>query len=122
MEAHEPSDQNSHHHGEDVGCDHVVGDCEVEVLGVVAGFNEDGVAGGNNHPASDSAVEQHTNEVLVVVESHAVGNPRAMVVHLQNASIALRAVMTTVRLSLEAPMTYTYTSIFLFLDVKNHFA
>jgi hypothetical protein len=117
VEAHEPCNQSSHYHGEDVRCDHVVGDCEVEVLRVVTGFNEDGVTGDNNHPASDSAVEQHTNKVLVVVESYAVGNPGAVVVHLQNASIALRAVMTAVGLSFEAPMAYTYSSIFLFLDV-----
>jgi hypothetical protein len=117
VEAHEPCNQSSHYHGEDVRCNHVVGDCEVEVFRVVAGFNEDGVTGDNNHPASDSAVEQHTNKVLVVVESYAVGNPGAVVVHLQNASITLRAVMTTVGLSFEAPMAYTYSSIFLFLDV-----
>lgn len=46
----------------------------------------------------DGAVEQHVHEVLVVVETDAVGYPRAMVIHFEDALIALGAVMATVGL------------------------
>ena len=52
-------------------------------------------------------MEEHVHEELIVVESDAVGNPRTMMVHLQDALVALRAVMTPLWLGVEAPLTNT---------------
>ena len=52
-------------------------------------------------------MEEHVHEELIVVESDAVGNPRTMMVHLQDALVALRAVMAPLWLGVEAPLTNT---------------
>ena len=49
-------------------------------------------------------MEDHVHEEFVVEETDAIGNPRAVMVHLQNATVALRTVMTSIRLSLVAPL------------------
>ena len=56
-------------------------------------------------------MEEHVEEELVVVEADAVGDPWAMVVHLEDAAIALRAVMAPVGLRLVAPLADTHTTI-----------
>ena len=50
-------------------------------------------------------MEEHVHEEFIVVEADAVGNPGAMMVHLEDAAIALGAVMAPVRFSLVAPLT-----------------
>ena len=49
-------------------------------------------------------MEDHVHEELVVVETDAVSDPRAMMVHLQDAAVALRTVMASIRLGLVAPL------------------
>ena len=60
-------------------------------------------------------MEEHVHEEFIVVEANAVGNPRAMMVHLENAAIALGAVMASVRLRLVAPLADTDASVALTL-------
>ena len=50
--------------------------------------------------AASEGVEQELQEVLVVVESHAAADPRAMVVHLEDTPPAILAMMCPVRLEL----------------------
>ena len=56
-------------------------------------------------------MEEHVKEELVIVEADAVGDPWAMVVHLEDAAIALGAVMAPVGLRLVAPLADTHTTI-----------
>ena len=49
-------------------------------------------------------MENHVHEELVVVETDAVGDPWAMMVHLQDAAVALRTVMASIWLGLIAPL------------------
>ena len=55
-------------------------------------------------------MNEHIHEELVVVEADAVGHPRAVMVHLQHAPIALRAVMASVGLGLVAPLADSNTA------------
>eukprot|EP00443_Scrippsiella_acuminata_P032266 CAMPEP_0115346528 /NCGR_PEP_ID=MMETSP0270-20121206/94393_1 /TAXON_ID=71861 /ORGANISM="Scrippsiella trochoidea, Strain CCMP3099" /LENGTH=182 /DNA_ID=CAMNT_0002768385 /DNA_START=69 /DNA_END=617 /DNA_ORIENTATION=- len=48
-------------------------------------------------------IEEQQEEILVVSETHAVVDPRAVVVHLENAHAAHSAVVTAVWLELGAP-------------------
>lgn len=48
--------------------------------------------------ATSRAVEKEQKEKFVVVETHTVGNPRTVVIHPKNASVANAAVMGAVRL------------------------
>ena len=57
----------------------------------------------NDELACTRAVENHAHEELVVVKADAVGNPRAMMVHLENALVALEAMMASVWLGIVAP-------------------
>ena len=55
-------------------------------------------------------MEEHAHEVLVVVESNAVRHPGTVMVHLEDALVALRAMMTPFGLGFEAPLTNSNTS------------
>lgn len=69
-----------------------------------------------DHVARDRRVEQHAHEVLVVVEADAVGNPGAVVVHFEDALVALAAVVTAVGLALEAALAHANATIVLTLN------
>ena len=60
-------------------------------------------------------MEKHAQEELIVVESDAVGNPWAMMVHFENTSVTLGAMMASVRLRFVAPLTNPYAAKLLFL-------
>jgi hypothetical protein len=52
---------------------------------------------------------------LVVIESDAVGNPWTMMVHLEDAPVALRAMMASIRFCFIAPLANPDTTELLFL-------
>ena len=56
-------------------------------------------------------MEEHIHEKFVVVESNAISDPWAVVVHLKDASVALGAVMASVWLCLVAPLADADTPI-----------
>ena len=58
----------------------------------------DEIRGGNDNGCGQGCVEKHVQEVLVIVKTDAVSHPRAVVIHLQNALVALGTVMASVRL------------------------
>ena len=60
-------------------------------------------------------MEEHVEEEFVVVKADAVGDPRAVMVHFEDAAVALRAVMASVGLGLIAPLADTNTAISLAL-------
>ena len=75
----------------------------------------------HNGPSSGHAVEYHAQEVFVVVKSDTVSNPGTMVVHLENASIALGAMVASVWFSLVAPLAYPHAAVALLLNGNNNF-
>ena len=60
-------------------------------------------------------MEKHAQKELVVVESDAVGNPWAVMIHLEDAPIALRAMMASIRLCFIAPLANPDATELLFL-------
>ena len=60
-------------------------------------------------------MEEHAEEELIVVEADAVGHPGTVMVHLQDAPVALRAVMAAVWLCFVTPLADSNTSELLFL-------
>jgi len=62
--------------------------------------------------ASHRAVKKHADEELVVVKSYTVRDPGTVVVHFQDAAVALAAVVASVGLGLETPLADAHTSKF----------
>lgn len=120
MERHEGRYNEGEHAGEDVGCHHEVAHLVVEGIRVAQCSRNDRITGRHDQQAGHRAVEKHVHEELVVVEADAVGNPGAVVVHFQNATITLRTVMTSVWLRLVAPLTDSDATVALTLDRRLH--
>ena len=59
--------------------------------------------------------------MFVVVEANTITDPWAMMIHLKNTLIALRAMMATIRLSPKATLAHTDTTIFLPLICGHNF-
>ena len=74
----------------------------------------------NDNQARHAAMEEHVHEEFVIVETDAVCDPWAVMVHLENASVALGAVVAPVRLSLIAPLANTDATVALTLDRGLH--
>jgi len=62
--------------------------------------------------ASYGAVEKHADKELIVEKAYAVSDPRAVVIHFKNTTVALAAVVASVGLSFAAPLTDAHTSKF----------
>lgn len=120
VECKEQRDEQRDRHRQNIRCDNEVSDFVVEAAWVVYRALQDRVRGANDGPDGGHAVEHHTQEVLVVVESHTVGYPRAVVVHLQDASVALRAVVASIRLGFVAPLADANTAKAFLLDADHH--
>jgi len=65
-------------------------------------------------------VKEHIEEEFVVVETNAVGDPGAMVIHFKDTAVALGAVVTSIGLGFVAPLANTNTSIALTFDRRRH--
>jgi len=115
VEAEERSDEQSHHARKDVGCHYVVSYLVVKALRVEHSSHQHWVSSEGDKKACARTVEQHVEEEFVVVEADAVGNPRAVVVHFENAAVALGTVMASVGLRLKAPLTDSNSTEFLLL-------
>ena len=55
-------------------------------------------------------MKEHVHEELVVVETNAICNPRAVMVHLQDARVALGTVMTSIWFRLVTPLADSHSS------------
>lgn len=120
MERHEERDHQCQHTIQNVTCHDEVSASIIKGLWVHQGPNEDWPARRCNNPAHNHAIENHAKEKLVIVEANAVRYPWAMMVHFQNALIALRTVMSPVWLCFEAPCTHADAAK-LFLFERNNF-
>ncbi len=58
----------------------------------------------------DRGVEEHIEKVLVICETNAVCNPRAVMIHFEDAGVALRAVMTSIGFRSEAALAHAHTT------------
>jgi len=75
----------------------------------------------SDHVCCQDAIKEQEEEILVVPVSHAIVDPWAVVVHLQNAHPANTAVMTSVRLVLCTPLAMSsITRSFCLLQVEAH--
>ena len=89
MEEHEEGDDDGQDAREDVRRHHKVADFVIEGVGVCECAANNRIARRNDNQACHTAMEEHVHEEFVVVETDAVSDPRAVMVHLENASIAL---------------------------------
>jgi len=119
VEADKQGNHQRQHTVKDVVCHDEVSDSVIERLRVHQRAHKHGPRRRCNQPTDNHAVEDHAKEELVVVEAYAVGHPRAVVVHLQHALIALRAVVGAVGLSLEAPGAHADAAEFLLLKAND---
>ena len=111
MERKECRDDEPEHTGQDVGSHHEVGHFVVKRVGVAQGATNHGVAREDDQQAGHRAVKQHVQEELIVVKADAVCHPGAVMVHLEDAAIALGAVMAPVGLSLVTPLANTHAAV-----------
>jgi len=109
MKAEESSDDEAEHAGKDVSRDDKEGHGVGESISLEHCLN-DSMRCECYHVAGHRSVKEHTDKILVVVETYAVGNPRAMVVHFQYALIALAAMVTAIRFAFQAPLAHANTT------------
>ena len=116
MEEHEERDDDREDARQDVGRHHKVADFVIEAVRVGQRTANNWITRRNDDQAGHTAMEEHVHEEFVVVETDAVCNPRAVMVHLEDASVALGAVVAPVRLCLVTPLANTDTTITLTLN------
>ena len=115
MEGEERAQQERKHQGQHPAYYDKVGRFVIEKFRTGHALLQDRQTTPGDNVARHSCVKQHAQEKLVVVESNAIGNPRAVMVHLEDTPIALRAVMTAVGLGLEAPLADAHAALLLLL-------
>ena len=111
MEGQEGGNDEGKDGGEDIGCHHKVGNFVIKGIGMAECACNDRVTCRDDHPACKRAVEEHVHEEFVVIEADAVRDPWAVMVHLQDAPVALGAMMASVWLCLVTPLANTDTAI-----------
>ena len=116
VERHKSRDDEGEDASQDVGGHDEVANLVVEGVWVAQSARDNRIAGRNDQQAGHGAMEEHVHKELVVVKADAVGYPGAVMVHLQNAAIALRAVMASVRLRLVTPLADTDATVAFTLD------
>lgn len=110
VEAEERSDDEPKHARQHVRRRDEVGNAVVDVV-FAESDHEEPVAAVNDGLAAETGIEQHVEEVFVVVKSNAVGYPRAVVVHFQNAFVALAAMVTSIWLRSQTSLAHSNPSI-----------
>ena len=89
MEEHEEGDDDGQDARQNVRRHDKVADFVIERVGVCECAANNRITRRNDNQACHTAMEEHVHEEFVVVETDAISDPRAVMVHLQNASIAL---------------------------------
>ena len=115
VEAEEPGDGEAEGGRQDPSGEDEVGDADRHLL---AGDhrNEDGVRCYDDEERGQRCVEEHVEEVFLVVEADAVGDPGAMMIHFENASVALAAVVSSVRLRYQTSLAQPDASVLFLLN------
>lgn len=121
MEGKKQSDQQSNHNCQYVRRHNEVRNLVIKSIWVVNRSLNNRISCAHNGPSSCHAIEYHAQEVFVVVKSDTVSDPGTMVVHLENASVALGAMVASIWLSLVAPLADSNTTIALLLYRNNDF-
>ena len=120
MEEHEKGDDDGQDARQNVRRHDKVADFVIERVGMCQCAANNRITRRNDNKACHAAMEEHIHEEFVVVETDAVCNPWAVMVHLENASVALGAVVAPVRLSLVAPLANADAAVALTLDRGLH--
>ena len=118
VKAQEHTQQQGKHARQDVTRHDEVCDAVVKGLRVHQSLQHDRVAGRDYQQRADHGGKYHAEKVLVIVEADAVGDPRTVMVHLQDARVTLRTVVGTVGLRLVAPLADADAAE-LFLLIRN---
>lgn len=111
VESHKRCDDEGENTCQDVRSHHEVGHFIVEAVRVAEGARYYWVARHTEQQTGNRTVEEHVHEEFVVVEADTVGNPRAVMVHLENASVALRTVMAPIWFRFVAPLTNAHAAV-----------
>lgn len=94
------SDNKPNNAAHDCQHDEVDGQQRIKIFGVVHDFRpEPRAADGKGVKGKDGGVDQEQDKGLVVAQPEARRQPRAVMVHLEHASAACRAVVRAVRLA-----------------------
>ena len=112
MEDEKTSDDKPKHTSKHVRCNNEVGSAVVNVVSAQH-VHQHLVRSKHNHLAQHRRIEEHVQKVLVVVEPDAVGYPWTVVIHLQNAFVALRAVMASVWLGAQTSLAHSNSTVLL---------
>jgi hypothetical protein len=78
--------------------------------------NKNRVCSDYNKHRRNTRKKQHVQKVLVVVKAYAVGNPGTVMVHLEDALVALRTVVSPVRLRTQTTLAHPHTSVLFLLE------
>ena len=89
MEEHEEGYDDGQDARQDIRRHHEVADFVIERVGVSQCAANNWITGRNDNQAGHAAMEEHIHEEFVVVETDAISDPRAVMVYLENASVAL---------------------------------
>ena len=120
VESHEGGDDEGEDAGENVGRHDEVAYLVVEGIRVAQRPSNDRVAGHHDQEAGHRAVEEHVHEKFIVVEADAVGDPGTVMVHFEDAAVALRAVMASIRLRLVTPLADSNAAVAFTLHRRLH--
>eukprot|EP00353_Schmidingerella_taraikaensis_P014142 CAMPEP_0185581814 /NCGR_PEP_ID=MMETSP0434-20130131/19055_1 /TAXON_ID=626734 ORGANISM="Favella taraikaensis, Strain Fe Narragansett Bay" /NCGR_SAMPLE_ID=MMETSP0434 /ASSEMBLY_ACC=CAM_ASM_000379 /LENGTH=185 /DNA_ID=CAMNT_0028200443 /DNA_START=366 /DNA_END=922 /DNA_ORIENTATION=- len=120
VERHEGCDDKCQHRRQNVRSHHKVAHFVIEAVGVAQRARDHIIARQHYQQAGERAVEEHVHKEFVVVESDAVGDPRAVMVHLQDAPVALGAMMAPIGLRLVAPLANAHTTVAFALNGGGH--
>jgi hypothetical protein len=90
-----------------------------QISSIMGKYSQKNWVGSNNdYYASERGIEEHVQEVFVVVESNAISYPRAVMVHFQNTLVALRTMMGPIWFCTKATSTHSNSSVL--LPLKAH--
>lgn len=119
VEGSKASNQYPHNTGQYITCNNKVCYSVIECLRMTHSSTHYPVWWEYNNCCWTWAMEQHVQEKLVVIESNAICYPGAVMIHLEYASITLRAMVTSVGLCFETPLANTYTAKFFLFNWHN---
>ena len=89
METHERCDYHAYQACQNIGCHYEEARFVVKTFWLVQRALNHWQTGRDNQEAAKRAMEEHSHEEFIVVEANAVCDPWAVMVHLENALVAL---------------------------------
>ena len=110
MKGHKCRDYKGYQTCQDISCHHDEATFVIECVWLGESVLQYRVACRDNQNTTERGVKEHVHEELVVVKTDTVCHPRAVMVHLQDARVALGAVMTSIWFRLVTPLADSHSS------------